>query len=59
MLISMDCLEVDSLVPGDLSETFKLNLVIDGWDIYSEIRWMSLDLTYVKSALIQVMGMCH
>ena len=39
---------------------FKLNLVIDGWGISDEItlRWMSLDLTGDKSALIQVMAWC-
>ena len=40
---------------------FRFILVIDGWDISHEIssRWMSLDLTDVKSTLVQVMALCR
>ena len=40
---------------------FKFILAIDGWDISHEIssRWMSLDLTDDKSALVQAMAWCR
>ena len=49
----------NSLAPGKFewnfrSEIFKQILVINGWDVYSEIalRWMSLDLTDDKATLV-------
>ena len=40
---------------------FQIFSVIDGWGISCELalRWMSLDLTYDKSTLVQVMAWCH
>ena len=40
---------------------FKLILVVNGWDIYCEtaLIWVSLDHTYDKSTLAQVMAWCH
>ena len=40
---------------------FQIISVIDGWGISCELtlRWMSLDLTDDKSALVQVMAWCH
>ena len=39
---------------------FKLILMICGWGIFCKIalRWMSMDLTYNKSTLVQVMAWC-
>ena len=40
---------------------FKLNQLIGGWGIICEIalRWVLLDLTVMKSTLVQVMAWCH
>ena len=40
---------------------FKLILLIDGWSIHCEIvlRWLSQDLNYDKSTLVQVMDWCR
>ena len=40
---------------------FKLISIVDGWLISSEITltWMSLDFTYGKSTLVQVMAWCR
>ena len=53
----------NSLAPGILEwnfrqDIFKLILVIGGWGISCEfaIRWMSLDFTDDKSALVQVLA---
>ena len=35
---------------------FKLVLIIGGWDIACEIKWLSRDLTHDKSALVEVMA---
>ena len=60
------CEPLNVLAPGKFVwnfrwVNFKLNLVINGWDIFCEIplRWMSLDLAYDKSTLVQVMAWCH
>ena len=54
---------VNSLAHGRFQINFsqvisKLNLVIDGWGISCEIvlRWMSMDLTDDKSALVHMMA---
>ena len=56
---------LNSLAPGEFQENFryvifKRILVIDGWGISCEIAliWMSLDLNYEKSTLVQVMAWC-
>ena len=56
----------NSLVPGKFEwdfiyVIFKRILMIDVWGISCEIAliWMSLDLTYVQSTLIQVMAWCR
>ena len=56
----------NSLTPGKFEWNFwyvffKWILVIDGWGISCEIAlmWMSLDSTYDKSILVQVMAWCH
>ena len=40
---------------------FKNILVIDGWGLSCEIAliWMSLDITYDQSTLVQVMAWCR
>ena len=45
----------------DKKKTFKIILLIDGWGFSYEItlRWMSADLTDVKSTLVQVMAWCR
>ena len=57
---------VNSLAPGGFQFNFKyvifkLTSVNGGWGISFEItlRWMPLDLTDDKSALVQVMAWCH
>ena len=61
--VASPCL--NSLFPGRFewnsrSVIFKLILVITGWSISCEIviKWMSLDLTYDKSTLVQIMACC-
>ena len=56
----------NSLAPGRFQFNFrkiifKLTLVYGGWGISYEIalRWMPLDLTDVKSTLVQVMAWCR
>ena len=58
--------QINSLAPGRFLSNFrqvifKLNLVIDGCDISCEVvlRWMSMDLTDDRSALVKVMAWCH
>ena len=55
----------NSLAPGKFEWNFRhlifqITSVTDGWDISCELapRWMSLDLTDDKSALVQVMAWC-
>ena len=62
----MSPLFIHSLSPGRFKRKltyviFKLNSVIDAWDISSEIdiRWTSLNLTDDKSLLVQVVAWCH
>ena len=57
---------INSLTPGRFQWNFvwiifKLISVIDGRDITCEIvlRWISLDLSDVKSILVQVMAWCR
>ena len=58
-------LRIYQIVTGVTSDvgvlSTHLDLVIDGWIIHCEIalRWISLDLTDIKSTLVQVMGWCH
>ena len=59
-------LPLNSLAPGRFEQNFryvifKLISVTDGWGISCEIvfRWMPLDLTNDKSALVQVMAWCR
>ena len=56
----------NSLVPGRFkinfsSVIFNLILVVNGWGISCEtaLIWMSLDYTYNKSTLVQVMAWCR
>ena len=65
-LIAQNRVELNSSARGRFELNFrwvmlKIILVIDGWGISCEItlRWMSLDLSYDKSTLIQVMAWCH
>ena len=57
---------VNSLVPGRFKVNFrwvilKLILVVNGWGISCEtaLIWVSLDHTYDKSTLVQVMAWCR
>ena len=59
-------LSLNSLAPGRFKVNFrwvifKLILVLDGWCISCEtaLIWMSLDHTYDKSTLVQVMAWCR
>ena len=63
---TIDTRVLHSLAPGEFQKNFryiifKRILVIDGWSISCEIAliWMSLDLNYEKSTLVQVMAWCH
>ena len=56
----------NSLAPGRFKVNFrwvifKLILVVNGWGISREtaLIWMSLDHTYVKSTVVQVMAWCR
>ena len=56
---------VNSLVPGRFEWNFRkiifqLISVIDGWGIFCEIApiWMPLELTDIKSTLVQAMAWC-
>ena len=58
--------DVNSSAPWRFKVNFrwvilKLILVVNGWGISCETVpiWMSLDHTYGKSALVQVMAWCH
>ena len=62
----MAMLLLNSLVPGRFKWNFrqiifKLILVINGWDISSDIalRWISLEFPDSGSALVQVMAWCR
>ena len=57
---------INSLAPGRFRVNFrwvifKLILVVNGWGISCEIAliWISLDHTYDKSTLVQVMAWCR
>ena len=57
---------INSLAPGRFKVnfrrvTFKLILVVKGWGISCEtvLIWVSLDHTYEKSTLVQVMAWCR
>ena len=57
---------VNSFVPGRFKVNFrwvifKLTLVVNGWGISYETAfiWVSLDHTYDKSTLVQVIAWCH
>ena len=60
------CTVFNSLAPGKFKVNFiwvifKLIFVVDGWGISCEtaLIWMSLDHTYDKSTLVQVMAWCR
>ena len=63
---SQSTLNLNSLAPGKFEWNFRYLIlqiisVIDGWGISCELalRRMSLDFTYYKSTLVQVMAWCH
>ena len=65
-MFSLSSCSINSLVPGRFKVNFrwvnfKLILVVNGWGISHEtvLIWMSLDHTYGKSTLVQVMAWCR
>ena len=63
---SIKCPDLNSLAPGRFKVNFrwvilKLILMVNGWGISCEIAliWVSLDHTYDKSTLVQVMAWCR